>query len=88
MVTSAVGSRLSWRARSAVPVSPVRTPMVQCGASAAPARASASAVSPASARSGVIQSSASGGGACAVPAAPNSIGGTAAAYVLPVPVGA
>ncbi len=62
VVTSAVGSRLPWRARAAGPVSPVRTSTVQCGARSAAARARARPVSPASARSGVIQSRVSGGG--------------------------
>ncbi len=72
MVTSAVGSRRSCRARAALAVSPVRTSTCQCGCSAAAARASARPVSAASARSGVIHSSASGGGRSGAPASPRT----------------
>ena len=79
VVTSAVGSRLPCRARAAAAVSPVRTSTLQCGCRAAAARVSASPVSAASARSGVIQSSVSGGGLSGEPASPRSSGGSAAA---------
>ncbi len=88
VVTSAVGSRLFCRARADDAVSPVRTSTVQCGCNARAARASANPVSAASARSGVIHSAVSGGGASAAPAAPSTSGGIHAAYVLPMPVGA
>ena len=61
VVTSAVGQRRSCRARSALGVSPVRMPVVQCGASAASGRVMARKVSAASARMGVIHNTPSGG---------------------------
>ncbi len=79
VVTSTVGSRRAWRAREASLVSPVRTSTDQCGASARAASASASPVSPASARSGVTHSMARGGGWSAVPRLPPTIAGSAAA---------
>ena len=59
VVTSAVGSRRSWRARSAAGVSPVRRPTRHCGASSASGCCSARAVSAASARIGVSHSTCS-----------------------------
>ena len=88
VVTSAVGSRLVCWARAGAAVSPVRTATVQCGRSAAAASASARPVSAASARSGVSHRSVSGGGSPAAPWGPRTSGGTAAASVLPMPVGA
>ncbi len=88
VVTSTVGSCRSCRARADAGVSPVRVSTRQCGRSAAAARASAWPVSAASARSGVIQSSESGGGLAALPAGPSTSGGIATASVLPMPVGA
>ncbi len=88
VVTSAVGMRCTWRARADEDVSPVRTSTAQCGFSASAARVSATPVSLASARKGVIQRSDSGGGSSAAPRGPSTIGPSAAAYVLPMPVGA
>ena len=61
VVTSAVGKRRDWAARSALLVSPVRRPNVQWGASACAASVSARVVSAASARMGVSHSTDSGG---------------------------
>jgi len=88
VVTRIVGSSRACRERSALDVSPVRAPTVQCGCSACAARASASVVSCASARSGVIHSSVSDAGRSAVPAGPSASGPISAASVLPMPVGA
>ena len=88
VVTSTVGNRLPCRARAPAVVSPVRTSTDQCGRSAAAAVVNARPVSAARARSGVIQSSVRGGGASAPPSGPRTIGGIAAASVLPMPVGA
>ena len=63
VVTSAVGSRWSCRARSALGVSPVRSPTVQPGASSGSGSFSARAVSAASARIGVSHTTVSGGAA-------------------------
>ena len=79
VVTSAVGRRFAWRARAASAVSPVRTSTVQAGRNAAAARASASPVSLASARSGVIHRTVSGGGSSGVPSGPSSSGPSQAA---------
>ena len=64
-----------------------RRSSADCSASRGTRRARAP-VSLASARNGVIQRSDSGGGASAAPRGPSSIGPSAAAYVLPMPVGA
>ncbi len=79
MVTSAVGNLLPWRARAAVPVSPVRTSTVQCGARSAAARCEGEAGVAGQARSGVIQSEGEGGRRPALPGAPSTSGGSAAA---------
>ena len=62
VVTSTVGSRFFCLARIAVVVSPVRVPTSQFSPSACSGASSDNAVSPDSARSGVIQSTRSGGG--------------------------
>ena len=74
VVTNAVGRRRSCRVRADEGVSPVRTSTVHCGLSARAARASASPVSAASARSGVNHSTVSGGGVSTVPAGPSASG--------------
>ena len=63
VVSSAVGQRAFWRARSAVGVSPVRMPSVQCGSKSSSGAFSARWVSAARARIGVIQSTDNGGAA-------------------------
>ena len=88
VVTRAVGSRLLCFARAPAAVSPVRTSTVQCGRSAAAAEVSARPVSAASARNGVIHSSVRGGGRVGAALRPRTSGPTAAAGVLPIPVGA
>ncbi len=62
VVTSALGNRRPWRARSAPLVSPVRRPMLQLMPSSSSGACRARAVSAASARIGVIQSTVKGAG--------------------------
>ena len=61
VVTRAVGRRRDCAARSALPVSPVRKPSVQCGAKSCAASVNARVVSAASARMGVSHSTDNGG---------------------------
>ena len=61
MVTSTVGRRLACALRSALVLSPLRSALVQAGASSASGARRASRVSAANARIGVIQMTVSGG---------------------------
>ena len=61
VLTSTVGRRRAWAARSAADVSPLRRPLVQCGAMSASGSRRARSVSAASARIGVIHSTVIGG---------------------------
>ena len=62
VVTSTVGRRRSCAARSPLAVSPVRRPLLQCGARSGRGSCRARSESAASARMGVIHSTVSGGG--------------------------
>ena len=102
VVTSTVGKRRLCAARSPLAVSPVRSPLVQCGARSASGPRSARNVSAASARMGVSHSTVSGGALAGSAVASDSIaacaflasaGGTKrikapsqTASVLPAPV--
>ena len=90
VVTSAVGKRRSWRARSAGAVSPVRMPTDQGTPRSSSGCLIARAESAASARIGVSQSTPSGGGAPARIRTPSAAARASApnqtAYVFPDPV--
>ena len=91
VVTSADGSRFAWRARSALVVSPVRSPTVQPVPRPSAARCSDRTVSAASARIGVIQRTRRGGAVDSDARSgrscnPSASGPSHAASVLPLPV--
>gem|GEM_PF-2631229 len=86
VVMRAVGIARDWRARSAEPVSPVRAPMRQAGASTALDSSSARWVSAASARIGVIHSTRRPLALRWPASAPRSKAANHTAYVLPAPV--